>query len=170
MFTRSSSTLIRSCLLICLMMATAFPGSTQGLHEGIDTARHSLDVGAANRSMVNVQEFVKGLLTNVPVDTLLKACTVPFVVDRAEFATTEELKKLLVELQAKLQSDKTKPRVDYVQVVGRRHEILNGLLAIDVYFVLCTLRFDIDGQTPTKQVVFAVQKFDVLKIVGISAE
>ncbi len=144
----------------------------QDLHEKIDTSQTSINYHEAQLAKKIAVDFTNCLFIGSEVDSLLTMCALPFAIDGQLFADSKTLRAKFIEITKETKKNQSyKIKVDSSFIFGTRKDILNGLIPLNTYFVVNTIKGEINGQSRTTiQIVFAVQVSDKSKIIGITAE
>ena len=144
----------------------------QDLHDRIDTSRTSINYYEAQQAKKIAVDFTNCLFLGSDVDSLLTMCALPFAIDGQLFADGKKLRAQFTEITKETKKNQSyKIKVDSSFIFGTRKDILNGLIPLNTYFVVNTIKGEINGQSRTTiQIVFAVQVSDKPKIIGITAE
>ena len=140
----------------------------QGLRDSVDTYGKNIDASFADQAKLVVANFITLLFKKGNIDSLLSKCSVPFVVDGKEVSNSSDLKKIFIRVMDAVNKRGHDINVDTTYIFGSRKEILNELIAVDVYFVACTIKIGVNCQSPTQQSIFSVQVGDRPKIIGIA--
>jgi len=144
----------------------------QDLHWSIDTSRASIKYDEGQQAKKIAVDFTNCLFLGSEADSLLAMCALPFAIDGELFADSKTLRAKFIEITKETKKNQSyKIKVDSTIIFGTRKDILNGLIPLNTYFVLNTVKGEINGQSRTTiQIAFAVQVSDKSKIIGITAE
>ena len=137
----------------------------------IDTTRAARENAPSRKAISVTTDFMNALIKGATSETLTSHCTVPFCHDDTILILTNgELKGFFDGLSSIFSQSiqKNHPRLDSVYVYGVQTGVLHGIIPINIYVTVANIKFNIQGQEPSKQLIFAVQISDSGKIVGIS--
>ena len=140
----------------------------QSIDEKIDTSKVSFDPFESEKAKATVYNFVNTMLHEGNVDSMLSICSFPFIMDGELYNDVEKAKADFLVMIKDMGAHSVKVTVDTPSIFGVRKEVLHQLIPLNVYFVINTLKFDIDGQIRAKRSVFAVQVSNRPKITGIA--
>jgi|GEM_PF-2865311 len=159
---------IAFCVLLLLLASSAF--GQENPMSGKDTTLKNLDPVKAEKAKKLVYDYTRIWLRGdtQSVDSLVALCAFPFAWDRKEIIPgAEEFRQT----QLRIIKEKGRNRVsaiDSVYVKATRHEILDKVIPVDVYYVVLRLKITRSGKTKTENALFAVQVSGEPKIVGLS--
>lgn len=134
----------------------------------IDTARTSLDSAESEKAKTTVNNFINTILQEGNVDSIFTMCSLPFVMDGDLYVDAQKAKAQFLVMIKEVNTHSEKMIIDTSYIFGVRKEILHRVIPLNVYFVISTLKFKMNGQITSKRSVFAVQVSDRPKITGIS--
>jgi hypothetical protein len=157
-----------SIILSIFLSSFVFAQSYTGI---IDTTL-AVRTNASSRKAISVTtEFMNALVSGGSAETLSSHCAVPFSYsDTTLILTKNDLKILFdsVVVRATQNVHKNHPHLENVYVYGAQTGVLRGIIPINVYLTVATIKFNINGQEPTMQIIATVQVGDTAKIVGLS--
>lgn len=137
----------------------------------IDTTRANCENAPSRKAITVATDFMNALIKGASSETLRSHCAVPFCHDDTILVlTNSELKKFFDDLSSASSQSilKNHPRLDSVYVYGVQKGVLHGIIPINIYITVANIKFNIQGQEPSKQLVLAVEMSDTGKIVGMS--
>lgn len=137
----------------------------------LDTTRAARESPPSHKAIAVATDFMNDLIKGASSETLTSHCTVPFCHDDTVLILTSGALKgyfdgLSNDFYQSIQ--KNHPRLDSVFVYGAQTGVMRGIIPVNIYITVATIKFNIQGQEPVKQLIFAVQMSDTGKIVGMS--
>jgi|GEM_PF-4645723 len=125
---------------------------------------------STEKAVAAATAFMNAVITDTDVNNLITLCALPFCHDDSVILTTRAgLRNALTQFitTAAKQRARTHPRVDSAYVVDIREEVMFGMVPINIYFTVVSLKFSVQGQEATKLIILAVQLTDEARVVGI---
>jgi hypothetical protein len=125
---------------------------------------------STEKATATATAFMNAVITDTDVNNLLTLCALPFCHDDSVILTTRAgLRNALTQFitAAAKSRARTHPRVDSAYVVDIRKEVMFGMVPINIYFTVVSLKFSVQGQEATKLIILAVQLTDEARVVGI---
>lgn len=114
--------------------------------------------------------FMTAIVRDSTIDNVIQLCNLPFCHDDSVILTTRaELRTALTELlgAAAKERARTHPRVDSVYVLDVRKQAMFGMVPMNIYFTVVTLKLSYQGKEATRLLILAVQLTDDARVVGI---
>jgi hypothetical protein len=134
----------------------------------IDTTQSSIDPAKADKAKLSVTNFVNNLFSKNDIAVLVDNCLVPFAMDGKKIISTKtELRDIFKKIKTQSGTSQTL-QIDTTYVIGTLKKIINGVIPIDIYFVIVVINSKKDDATIKKSAVFAVQITDETKLIGFN--
>jgi hypothetical protein len=122
------------------------------------------------KAITTATAFMNAVTHDSTIDKVITLCALPFCHDDTVILTTRtELRNALTQFITSATKDRARshPRVDSAYVVDIRKEVMFGMVPINIYFTVVSLKFSFQGQEATKLVILAIQLTDDARVIGI---
>lgn len=125
---------------------------------------------STEKAVAAATAFMNAVILDSTADKLIDLCALPFCHDDSVILTTHAALRndlgQLITAAAKMRA-RNHPRVDSAYVVDIRKEVMFGMVPINIYFTVVSLKFSAQGKEATKLVILAIQLTDEARVVGI---
>jgi hypothetical protein len=125
---------------------------------------------STEKAVATATAFMNAVILDSTADKLIDLCALPFCHDDSVILTTHAALRndlgQFIASAAKMRAH-NHPRVDSAYVVDIRKEVMFGMVPINIYFTVVSLKFSAQGKEATKLVILAIQLTDEARVVGI---
>jgi hypothetical protein len=122
------------------------------------------------KAIATATAFMTAIVRDSTIDNVITLCALPFCHDDSVILTTRaELRDALTELlrASAKERARTHPHVDSVYVLDVRKQAMFGMVPMNVYFTVVTLKLSYQGKEATRLLILAIQLTDDARVVGI---
>lgn len=155
-------------LLLLLCLFNPISSFSQNNKDGIDTSKANIDTVILYHAKRTVNSFTTDMFNKGKIDSMLSKCAYPFVVDGQIISKVDELRQLFNQAKDAIDKRGNTIAINSIDFFGRRKELFNELIAIDVYILVCTIKINVKNEFATQQIIYAVQAGEHPKIIGIA--
>jgi hypothetical protein len=113
-----------------------------------------------------IQEF----FNNGNADKIASNCDLPITIEDVTYTTKNSLVEFFSNVIKSASASKSNPKTVKTFVLGRRQELLNGFIKIDILYIVGVIQFNINGQLPEKMTIFGIRNPVNPTIVGMHVE